>query len=379
MPKDSLTPTEGKLLEAARNGTPVLLHGADTIGRKELVLKAHMLNGGIDSGLEYFDDNGNLVSREDYVKSIGSWMISTEKDKLKTYHSRSTQRTWDYVSCADMIDSKVYYELMKESIRIKREFDEYEEAVFKRITNNKSHTPGAFFHCNGTLFLDNLNVYDQAETTYYNRLAEIIRNKGIDYRITTFEWLVVYTHDLNSLPAHFRDQFQVISLESTPEKQEQANEQDAISGNIFRKEGEYWTIQYNGKLTRINDYVGLRYIAYLLKEKDKDFYINEVIQEVNKEQFQSIQNDFKSKVESKRQNDFFNEEQELDIYDQNITIKTLITNDHEKLRKRISKNITDAQDKIKQYDNDLWKHLSSSISTGHTLSYKPKDHIVWNI
>ncbi|GAB60908.1 MAG: hypothetical protein DWB56_02725 [Candidatus Jettenia sp.] len=96
-----------------------------------------------------------------------------------------------------------------------------------------------------------------------------------------------------------------MSLE--PEMQGQANGQDRgikePEINIFRKEGEYWTIQYNGKLTKINDCFGLRYIAYLLENKDKDFYVHEVIREVNKDQFQRIQNDFKSKIESKRQND----------------------------------------------------------------------------
>jgi hypothetical protein len=35
-------------------------------------------------------------------------------------------------------------------------------------------------------------------------------------------------------------------------------------GHIFRREGEYWTIVYEGTLFRLRDSKGLRYLAYLL-------------------------------------------------------------------------------------------------------------------
>ncbi len=45
----------------------------------------------------------------------------------------------------------------------------------------------------------------------------------------------------------------------------------AITDNVFRLEGEYWTIRYDGKTARFKDKKGLRYIAYLLKHPDEDF------------------------------------------------------------------------------------------------------------
>jgi hypothetical protein len=40
----------------------------------------------------------------------------------------------------------------------------------------------------------------------------------------------------------------------------------AGSRNVFRREGEYWTIIYDGRVTRIRDTKGVRYIARLLEE-----------------------------------------------------------------------------------------------------------------
>ena len=40
----------------------------------------------------------------------------------------------------------------------------------------------------------------------------------------------------------------------------------AVAGrNVFRLEGEYWTIVYDGELHRLPDTAGLRYLAHLLQ------------------------------------------------------------------------------------------------------------------
>jgi len=40
----------------------------------------------------------------------------------------------------------------------------------------------------------------------------------------------------------------------------------AVAGrNVFRREGEYWMIVYDGELHRLPDTVGLRYLAHLLQ------------------------------------------------------------------------------------------------------------------
>lgn len=44
------------------------------------------------------------------------------------------------------------------------------------------------------------------------------------------------------------------------------------SENVFRKKGEYWTLQYDGYSINLRDAKGLRYIAYLLSHPEKQFY-----------------------------------------------------------------------------------------------------------
>ncbi|GIL20811.1 MAG: hypothetical protein BroJett041_19250 [Candidatus Jettenia caeni] len=162
-----------------------------------------------------------------------------------------------------------------------------------------------------------------------------------------------------------------LKTQGIPKKQSKSNGQDTISGNVFHKEGDSWTIQYNSKPIRINHRTGFEYIAYLLENKDRDFYLHEVMHAVNKEQFQAIRDSFKSR--QKEQDDFH----EIDVFDENITVKKLLTDCNEKLRKRVSKNIKDALDNIKKYNNDLWKHLNSSVNTGkHPVLQTRKTHSV---
>jgi len=43
--------------------------------------------------------------------------------------------------------------------------------------------------------------------------------------------------------------------------------------NVFRKEGEYWTITFGGNLARLRDTKGLHYIAYLLRHPGQEFHV----------------------------------------------------------------------------------------------------------
>jgi len=44
------------------------------------------------------------------------------------------------------------------------------------------------------------------------------------------------------------------------------------SGNVFRREGEYWTVRYNGSVARLKDAKGLRYLARLLADPGREFH-----------------------------------------------------------------------------------------------------------
>jgi len=44
------------------------------------------------------------------------------------------------------------------------------------------------------------------------------------------------------------------------------------SGNLFRREGEYWTVRYEGSVARLKDAKGPRYLAQLLGHPGREFH-----------------------------------------------------------------------------------------------------------
>jgi hypothetical protein len=45
-----------------------------------------------------------------------------------------------------------------------------------------------------------------------------------------------------------------------------------VSGNLFRREGEYWTVCYVGVVVRLRDAKGLRHLARLLSDPEREFH-----------------------------------------------------------------------------------------------------------
>lgn len=48
---------------------------------------------------------------------------------------------------------------------------------------------------------------------------------------------------------------------------------EAGGKNVFRKEGDYWTVVYEGSLVRLRDSKGLRYLARLLADPGREFHV----------------------------------------------------------------------------------------------------------
>jgi hypothetical protein len=48
--------------------------------------------------------------------------------------------------------------------------------------------------------------------------------------------------------------------------------QPELSRNLFRREGEYWTIAYDGSVVRLRDTKGLRYLAQMLAHPGREFH-----------------------------------------------------------------------------------------------------------
>jgi len=55
----------------------------------------------------------------------------------------------------------------------------------------------------------------------------------------------------------------------------------AVPDKTFRLEGEYWTIAYQGTVSRVRDTLGLRYVAYLLRYPHRRIHVLELVAAVD--------------------------------------------------------------------------------------------------
>jgi hypothetical protein len=46
-----------------------------------------------------------------------------------------------------------------------------------------------------------------------------------------------------------------------------------FSGNVFRREGQYWTVCYEGSVVRVKDAKGLRHLSRLLVDPGREFHV----------------------------------------------------------------------------------------------------------
>ena len=144
---------------------------------------------------------------------------------------------------------------------------------------------------------------------------------------------------------------------SQPRRRRVARSVDA-PGDIFRLEGEYWTISYQGTLCRLRDAKGLRYLAHLLLRPGQRFPASGLAA----------------------------------AWDCGMRIADCGLKDHsairnpkaamdERARLAVTKRIKAAVKKIEQHHTALGLHLIASIKTGYQCAYLPDPHdpISWSV
>src|SRR5262249_41023415 len=57
-----------------------------------------------------------------------------------------------------------------------------------------------------------------------------------------------------------------------------AGSQPVPSGFVFRKEGDYWILSYQGVSTRLKDAKGFHYLAHLLRHPGRELHVLDVVQ-----------------------------------------------------------------------------------------------------
>ncbi len=64
---------------------------------------------------------------------------------------------------------------------------------------------------------------------------------------------------------------------SPVEHQEPLDEQPVASFNIFRREGDYWTVTFEGNTVRVRDLKGMRYLARLFADPGREFHVLDLV------------------------------------------------------------------------------------------------------
>lgn len=203
---------------------------------------------------------------------------------------------------------------------------------------------------------------------------------------------------------------------------------DTIIGNVFRKEGQYWTIVFEGNTFRLKNIKGLQYLAFLLAHPGQEFPAHEILSGVDgkammlgysvaskmREQHLvedglkvSSLGDAGPLLDSQAVREYRRELQELGeeleeardfndlaraeaLEDKIEAIKKELTaaiglkgrirkgaDPNERARKTLSKAVGRALVHIQKYDLDLWRHLQKALDLGLTASYNPHALVNW--
>jgi hypothetical protein len=61
------------------------------------------------------------------------------------------------------------------------------------------------------------------------------------------------------------------------ERRDAAGKQRTESDNVFRRDGDYWTVIFEGHTVRVRDLKGMRYLARLLAEPGREYHVLDLV------------------------------------------------------------------------------------------------------
>jgi tetratricopeptide (TPR) repeat protein len=205
---------------------------------------------------------------------------------------------------------------------------------------------------------------------------------------------------------------------SAPPIAEARNPQPAA--NTFRRETDYWTIAYDGKVLRLKDAKGLRYVARLLQHPGREFHVADLLTMTEggatgreakladglrasrpqpsdtlpdaraRTAYQRRLRELQDELEEAEQ---FNDtgragraQDEIEQITGELTAaygfagKARASNEPiEKLRKAVTNRIRDQLAKIRTVHPTLGQHLGNSLKTGTFCTYEPEKPTDWEV
>ena len=127
-----------------------------------------------------------------------------------------------------------------------------------------------------------------------------------------------------------------------------------VAMNTFRREGDYWTVEYDGSVVRLRNARGLQYLALLLRHRGQYIAAADLLQAIDRE------HQLPAPV---------------------AALRLGAVPGAERARSSVSKRIHDAMRRIHAHHPALGRHLKLSIKTGHRCAYlpDPDENIAWGL
>ncbi len=198
------------------------------------------------------------------------------------------------------------------------------------------------------------------------------------------------------------------------------------AGNVFRREGEYWSITFEGETLRLKDSKGLHYLAQLLANPGQEFLALELVtagrapngsanvpalrgdtgytvrrdpggsgelldapaREAYRRRLQELESEIDEAEERADRERAARARDERDLLARELTVAMGLggrarkaPSDAERARVNVTKAIKAALARIRDQRPALWRHLANTIRTGTFCSYAPDPRVptTWHV
>jgi pimeloyl-ACP methyl ester carboxylesterase len=253
-----------------------------------------------------------------------------------------------------------------------------------------------------------VEVADPGQILVSSTVVDLVAGSGIRF---------AEGHDtkLSGMPGT-RTLFPVLRTGDSPDAVRRSSVEQA---NVFRRDGEYWTVGHGGFVVTLRDTKGLRDLARLLAEPGREFHVLDliaegsdtrsissaeaaetglgidgrgepVIDQAARAQYQRRITELEDAIDDAHElgdgEASAAAREELDALVSELTAAYGLAGrprrspDHvERARKAISRRLRDAMSRIARAHPLLGRHLDASIRTGVFCSYEPERDTAWSV
>jgi hypothetical protein len=186
----------------------------------------------------------------------------------------------------------------------------------------------------------------------------------------------------------------------------QSEEADTAAAFVFRRNGEYWRLTFDGRTVDMKDSVGLAYICRLLNEPNRDIPAvsllaaragidpraasgssGKLLEEADREKYGRLYRESSEELEDAKKNNDLGRiaklQTQMDGLASELARATGLggrsreKTDADKVRKSVSMAVSRDIERIAGKHAALGRHLQIAISSGYTFRYAPEQPIDW--